>query len=431
MAQCRPFLRALIAPLILAGMLALPGYPAARADESQYEAFYAPPASLPPGHPGDMIRSEPSRLVLEPSGQLGGYVATGTRIMYRSTDIHNTPTAVTGTYFEPDNPWLGAGPRPLIAFAPGMYGIGDQCAPSRLFNQGIHYGGGADLTVGYEETFIATMVARGFAVVVTDYEGVGTGGPATPFLRLPQGYALIDAARAAMRLTETSLDPHGPVAFWGYGQGGGAAAAAVELAPSYAPDLRVVGAWAGAPSADLALIPPFAEGSIFAGGLGYLLNAIGGAYPDLAAGMGETLTDKGVTLLEQTRNECVGETVMRFAFRHYSQYFTSDYMELIAADPLRSVLAAQRIGRLKPAAPVFINSNRYDPFIPYEGARQLAVDWCAKGADVQFWTNEQPPFFNKLAINFLLPYFVDGERGMQWIADRFNGLPTESNCHEI
>jgi len=431
MAHFCSFLRALIAPLILIGVLACPTYPVALADESQYEEFYTPPVPLPPGSPGELIRSEPSRLVLEPSGQLGAYVATGTRIMYRSTDIHNTPTAVTGTYFEPDNPWPGKGPRPLIAFAPGMYGIGDQCAPSRLFNQGIHYGGGADLTVGYEETFIATMVARGFAVVVTDYEGVGTGGPATPFLRLPQGYALIDAARAAMHLTDTSLDPHGAVAFWGYGQGGGAAAAAVELASSYAPDLRIVGTWAGAPSADLALIPPFAEGSIFAGGLGYLLNGIGGAYPELAAGMAETLTDKGGRMLEQTRNECVGETVMRYAFRHYNQYFTSDYMELIAAEPIRSVLAAQRIGTLKPTTPVFIDSNRYDPFIPYEGARQLAVDWCAKGADVQFWTNEQPPFMNKLAINFLLPYFVDGERGMQWIADRFNGLPTAPNCHEL
>jgi triacylglycerol lipase len=57
----------------------------AQADESQYAQFYTPPDPLPGGRPGDVIRFEPSRLVLEPSGQLGTYVATGTRIMYLST----------------------------------------------------------------------------------------------------------------------------------------------------------------------------------------------------------------------------------------------------------------------------------------------------------------------------------------------------------
>ncbi|STZ72645.1 Putative secretory lipase family protein [Mycolicibacterium fortuitum] len=205
----------------------------------------------------------------------------------------------------------------------------------------------------------------------------------------------------------------------------------MELAPRYAPELKVVGAWAGAPAADLALVPPFADGSIFAGGLGYLLNGVGAAYPELVPGLTGVLTDKGVNLVSRTQNECVGETVMRFGFRHYQQYFTADVAELINSEPLRTVLNEQRIGTLKPTAPVFIDSNRFDPFIPWGGARQLALDWCAKGADVQFWTNEQPPFLNKLAINNLLPYFVDGEQGMQWLADRFNGLPTTPNCTAI
>jgi hypothetical protein len=27
--------------------------------------------------------------------------------------------------------------------------------------------------------------------------------------------------------------------------------------------------------------------------------------------------------------------------------------------------------------------------------------------------------------------YVEGERGMQWIADRFNGLPTTPNCGQF
>ena len=89
-------------------------------DEPQYADFYLPPDPLPPGQPGDLIRTEPSRLVLEPSGQLGAIMATGTRIMYRSTDTRGNPIAVTGTYFEPYNDWPGGEPSPMAARVAGI-----------------------------------------------------------------------------------------------------------------------------------------------------------------------------------------------------------------------------------------------------------------------------------------------------------------------
>jgi hypothetical protein len=193
--------------------------PVARADESRYLAFYTPPNPLPAGAPGDLIRTEPSRLVLEPSGQLGSFVGTGTRIMYRSTDAQGHPVAVTGTYIEPHVAWPGLGPRPLLAYATAPYGMGEQCAPSRLFNQGIHASldTGFDLMFNLEEGFIATLLARGYAIVVTDGVGLGVHGPMAPqFLnRVAGGTALNDAARAAMKLPDTTLKPDGPVAFWG------------------------------------------------------------------------------------------------------------------------------------------------------------------------------------------------------------------------
>jgi triacylglycerol lipase len=403
----------------------------ARADESQYTQFYTPPNPLPTGQPGDVIRSEPSRLVLEPSGQLGAYLAAGTRIMYLSTDTHDQPNAVTGTYFEPDNPWPGRGPRPLISLAVGTYGQGDQCAPSRLFNQGIHYSTGFDLTYGYEQGFVATMVARGFAVVVTDYEGLGTPGVHTYLNRAAEGHAVLDAARAAMHLPGTSLDPHGPVALWGYSQGGGASAAAVELAPTYAPELNIVGAWAGAPPADPSSVLPSADGSILAGAIGYVLNSIIAAYPETEQIIWDSLTPRGQDMLDKTKEQCILQTLADFGFRHLQPYFNEPLDELGEREPLKSIFAEQRIGRLRPTAPVFIDHNRFDGVVPWVPAHRLALDWCAQGADVLFFTNEQPPFMNKLAVNHGLAELVDGERGMQWIADRFNGLPTTPNCAEL
>ena len=43
----------------------------------------------------------------------------------------------------------------------------------------------------------------------TDYEGLGTPSMHTYVGRVAEGQAVLDAARAAMRLPSTSLDPHG------------------------------------------------------------------------------------------------------------------------------------------------------------------------------------------------------------------------------
>mgnify|MGYP002139715143 CR=1 FL=1 len=64
----------------------------------------------------------------------------------------------------------------------------------------------------------------------------------------------------------------------------------------------------------------------------------------------------------------------------------------------------------------------------WTAAVQMGWDWCDKGADIEFRTNEEPPFLNKAIINHALPMAVDGEPALQWIAARFNGEPTASNC---
>jgi triacylglycerol lipase len=400
-------------------------------DEPQYADFYTPPDPLPPGQPGDLIRTEPSRMVLEPSGQLGRSRATATRIMYRSIDARGNPVAVTGTYFEPDNPWPGTGQRPLISYAVGTYGQGNQCAPSRLFNQGIHYSGGWDLTFNYEELFVNTMVARGFAIVMTDSVGLGTTGMFTFGNRLAEAQAVLDAARAAMLLPGTSLDPRGPVAFWGYSHGGFAVASAAELASSYAPELRVVGTYAGAPPADLKEGMPYLDGSFLVGAVGYLFNGLIGAYPEAADAIRSKFTPRGLAMLESTSRQCFLQTGLDFAFRHLQGYFNEDPTEVFNEEPLSSLLDLQRIGRYKPNAPVLININRYDPAAPWTAANQLGRDWCALGADVEFRTNEQPPFLNKTDFNHVITAFVDGEPAMQWVAARFNGAPTTPNCGEF
>jgi triacylglycerol lipase len=217
----------------------------------------------------------------------------------------------------------------------------------------------------------------------------------------------------------------------GYSQGGGASAGAVELASAYAPELNIVGAFAGAPPADLEDQIGYTDGSAMVGLIGYALNSVLSTYPEVTDKVRATLTPMGHKLLDDTKNQCIGETVMRFRFKRAQDFFVPQLAQLVTDSVFRKLFDDQKIGRYRPQAPVLVVSNRFDPLVPWAPAAQMARDWCAQGADVQFWTNEQPPLFNKLGVNHALPYLVDGERVLQWLADRFNGLPTTPNCGQF
>ena len=203
------------------------------------------------------------------------------------------------------------------------------------------------------------------------------------------------------------------------------------MASSYAPDLHIVGTYAGAPTADLKALFPYTDGSALVGVVGYALNSVITTYPEFEDAIRSTLTPRGADLLYKVQDQCIAETITKFMFRHLQPYFNQDIFQLVNEEPFNTLFDMQRIGRYKPNAPVMILSNRYDPLVPWTGANQLGRDWCAQGADVQFWTNEEPPFMNKLVVNHALPMLVDGECAMQWISDRFNGLPTTPNCGEF
>src|SRR3954454_19214804 len=88
----------------------------------------------------------------------------------------------------------------------------------------------------------------GYAVVRTDYVGLGTPG-AHPFLHgRSEGTAVLDAARAARRL-DKRLGKR--VVLAGHSQGGQSVLWAASLAPRYARDLNVRGTVAFAPVSHL------------------------------------------------------------------------------------------------------------------------------------------------------------------------------------
>jgi len=270
--------------------------------------FYTPPANVGVYANGAIIKYEDSAVAY-----LG---VPAKRIMYRSNDVNNQPVAVTGTLLQATAPWRGPGARPLVSYAVGTIGQGDQCAPSKLFNQGLEY----------EAAPLFPMLAAGVDVVVTDYEGLGDPTRVHTYVnRVDEANAVLDAAIAAKKLGAmgvpgVDVPAAGKVGIYGYSQGGGAAAAATELQHAYAPSLDslLVGTAAGAPPADLAKVAENIDGGSLAGAFGYTINGLIQDYPEITkadtpGNIYSLLNDQGKNVLAATAGECVAETALRFA----------------------------------------------------------------------------------------------------------------------
>ena len=94
-----------------------------------------------------------------------------------------------------------ADPGALAVVTPGTQGQGDACAPSKTLASAIVVDDGA-ISVGYEIPGIYGLLARGVAVVVTDYIGLGTTDRVHTYaVRLDLGHAVLDAARSRFSLS--------------------------------------------------------------------------------------------------------------------------------------------------------------------------------------------------------------------------------------
>lgn len=402
---------ALTAVAALAVGLVLGPAPAAAAQPGPEPAadFYQPPSPLPDGANGDLIRSEPSEFFLDPLKVLPA-PATVTRIMYRSTDTADRPIAVTGTVLTPRGPWIGRGERPIIGYAVGTQGIGDQCAPSRQLAAGTEY----------EGAFLSGLLVRGYGVVVTDYEGLGTPGVHTYTNRASQAHAVLDSVRAAQRLEGSGLPGDGPILLSGYSQGGGASAAAAELASAYAPELDLLGAYAGAVPADLAAVAGPLDGGLYSGFLLYALNGLDAAYPELD--FAAVLNDRGDQILAESAQQCVVETIARYPFTR-SADLTEDGRPLtdyLDEEPYASRVAEQQIGLRTPEAPVLVVHSLLDDIVPYEQDRTMARSWCEQGATVRFSTQLTPTHVGAAVTAF--------PEAFAFLEARVAGLPPLNTC---
>jgi hypothetical protein len=112
-------------------------------------------------------------------------------ILYRSTGVQGKPVAVSGLVHIPK----GKPPRggwPIVTWAHGTTGLGDQCAPSRNPGEGAMHA-----LTAYIEPLLDRFLDAGIAVVRTDHEGLGTKGVHPYLVGRSEGRSVLDIVRAA------------------------------------------------------------------------------------------------------------------------------------------------------------------------------------------------------------------------------------------
>ena len=165
--------------------------------------FYEPPKPLPRAAAGTLIRSEAFTRYDLPAG------AAAVRILYHSRSLNGADVAVSGVVLIP----AGTPPPggwPVIVWAHGTTGVARMCAPSLMKD------------VAYGQEGLMPMVAAGFAVVATDYAGLGAPGPHAYLNKIPQASDVIYSIPAARQALRT-LGPkwvaighsEGGIAVWG------------------------------------------------------------------------------------------------------------------------------------------------------------------------------------------------------------------------
>lgn len=201
-----------------------------------------------PSEPGVLVDSEPFDRAM-PDG------TDAWRILYTTTRADGVPALASGIVAVPSE--RGEGPSPVVAWAHGTTGVARHCAPSAMPDP---WGSGAF-------DMLDDAIGEGWAVVATDYVGLGTEGGHPYLVGEPAGRSVLDAVRAARQLEDAHLAEETVV--WGHSQGGGAALWTGIVAPDYAPEIDLVGVAALAPASDLVglldNVTTITGGSIFAG----------------------------------------------------------------------------------------------------------------------------------------------------------------------
>jgi pimeloyl-ACP methyl ester carboxylesterase len=355
-----------------------------------------------PAKPGVLLRQEPleAPLVLENA-------ASGVRILYSSESFDGSPVAVSGAVFWPKGMPPADG-WPLLAWSHGTVGIADLCAPS------------SNGRSARDVRYLSHWLSEGYAIVATDYEGLGTPGP-HPYLHCKaEAFGNIDAVRAAQQIGAFISQK------WivtGQSQGGQGALCTGAYATQRAPELDFLGTLATAPGVNFLEVfagnhPERDEPMRYLGIVLLLMRGMDTYTPTFSAEA--ALTEKARSMLHRVEEACLRQLLeegARLGLTNSTTFVTNPLSE---TPGIADAAVQMEIPRSGWDRPVLIGQGTQDSMTPVEQTRALAASLCEAGVDVTLKIYEGEEHSG--------PMNVGRADFSAWLAARFAGEPPTNTC---
>jgi hypothetical protein len=241
---------------------------------------------------------------------------------YATTNPFGERGSSTGTVFLPKGK-APSGGWPVISWAHGTSGLGDSCAPSRV----------GPALPARDWPYLANWMREGYAIVASDYVGLGTPGLQAYLHGRSTAHSVVDMVKAGRNFAREQLPKRQRLSRrWvviGQSQGGGAAIYTARYATEFGgPGLDYRGAvGTGTPAyveGVISLIGPGVPPVALTPGLStyitYIFAALRYVHPEL--GIDGILTDAGRRYLKLAETECVFELEQELDGVNPADYFT-------------------------------------------------------------------------------------------------------------
>ena len=396
----RRWTRTIVAVVVLALAIGAAGVSAALHRASPVvDDFYAAPRDVP-DEPGRLIRSEPFTREV-PAGALGW------RILYTTTRGDGSAEVASALVVAPE----GDGPWPVVDWAHGTTGFAQNCAPS-LAAQPFESGG---LFV------VDRVVEEGWALVATDYIGLGAQGPHPYLVGIDSAHAVLDAARAARELESAHLGER--TVLWGHSQGGGAALWTGAEAADYAPELDLAGVAALAPAANLpglvGNLPGITGGSVFAA---FVAAAYTATYDDVR--YRDYVRPGAEGIFRQMATRCLAEPGVLVSV--LSALALARDPDVFSVDPTTGAFGRRLAQNVPPAsgsAPLLLAQGAADGLITVGAQDDFVEGLCDAGRPVDYRVYE-----GREHVSLVEPDSPLVPDLLAWTADRFAGVTAPAGC---
>jgi pimeloyl-ACP methyl ester carboxylesterase len=329
------------------------------------------------------------------------------RVLYHSRDLAGRDTVVSGLVLLP----AGRAPREgwsVIAWAHGTTGLADQCAPSLAPE------------LGHDPSAVAEvrgLLAHHWAVVATDYPGLGTPGVHPYLVGHVNAHAVIDAVTAAHELLGTRLSPRWVTV--GHSQGGQTALFTAQDARQRAPRWDYRGAVALAPASHLDALIALVEATHDPTEQAYLIYALAGlGTVDPTVQLSQLLTVDTQAVAHDLADSCIDPFIADLENRKLAQVLDADPATL---DRLRAELGHyDNPDQQYSNAPVLIAQGTEDQDVPAGATDGLVSQLCDHRDHVEY--RRYPGLDHEGVVTASLPYVV------RWINDRLAGRDTPNTC---